>query len=364
MEKGLTTSIKEISSVGEVLQKELKHLGVTQKQFAEVIGMSASHLNEIIRGHREISLKIAEKFQAALSIPAPFWVDLQTNYNIATKNVAKDDDEREYRDLLAEYDTIISVKDILRKQLLSNRSSKEKVDVLMNEYGLPNPSELRQEARKVGGLFRKSDKRGLDERMIATWIVLAKHEASKENVSGTFNKDSMPALSKELRNVFHENSNTLKKVTNILSEFGIRFCVVDKLDHASIDGFSFIEDNIPTIVVTLRHKRIDNLAFGVLHEVFHVYKHLNEDMSSMVSIGDYDNESKEEKDANDFAANTLIPLSMWEMAPSVPMNPYIIQHKYSEWANRYGLNKWIVLGRVSYETGMYKFKADSSRLIN
>ena len=39
----------------------------------------------------------------------------------------------------------------------------------------------------------------------------------------------------------------------------------------------------------------------------------------------------------------------------------MIQKKYSEWAAEKGLNKWLVLGRISYETGMYKFKSDESR---
>lgn len=38
--------------------------------------------------------------------------------------------------------------------------------------------------------------------------------------------------------------------------------------------------------------------------------------------------------------------------------------KYSQWASDNHLNKWIVLGRISYETGMHKFRNDESRKIN
>jgi HTH-type transcriptional regulator/antitoxin HigA len=48
----------------------------------------------------------------------------------------------------------------------------------------------------------------------------------------------------------------------------------------------------------------------------------------------------------------------------VPLNPYVIQKKYTQWAKSKGLNPWIVLGRVSHETGMYRFTSDSSRSIN
>ena len=200
--------------------------------------------------------------------------------------------------------------------------------------------------------------------MIATWIVLAEYEVGQVEIDGVFNRSDLLRVASELRRVFHENVNTIERVTKVLSSFGIKFCVVEKLEHASIDGFSFLENGQPAIVVTTRHKRIDNLAFAVLHEVYHTYRHLGANMQSIVSIEDYDNDRREEREANDFAGNTLIPLSLWESAPAVPMNSFVIQREYTKWAQRYGMNKWIVLGRVSHETGMYKFKADDSRLIH
>lgn len=352
-------------SVGEILKKELNTLGITQKEFAEVVGMSASHLSEIIKGRRPITVKQAEKIQAVLGIPAVYWIELQANQVVAQGNQASNsEEERAAGALLSQYDEFISVKDLIRRQGLKPTSNKEKVDMLQVTYGLPAPQLFAKATNNIGGFFRKSSKQGLDARMIATWIVLAEHEARRIEVDGEYNRNDLLRVASELRKVFHENVNTIEKVTKVLSSYGIKFCVVEKLEHASIDGFSFFEDGHPAIVVTTRHKRIDNLAFAVLHEVYHTYRHLGDNMHSIVSIEGYDNERREEREANDFAGNTLIPLSLWENAPSVPMNPFIIQREYTKWAQRYGMNKWIVLGRVSHETGMYKFKADDSRLIH
>ncbi len=104
-----------------------------------------------------------------------------------------------------------------------------------------------------------------------------------------------------------------------------------------------------------------------MHEVGHIYLHyldLDDNRSdSKLSIPDYDNESTEEREANAFAANALIPNEEWKNAPKVRVNPVTIQRKYTQWAIEKGLNKWIVLGRISYETGMYKFRSDESRKI-
>ena len=100
-------------------------------------------------------------------------------------------------------------------------------------------------------------------------------------------------------------------------------------------------------------------------------RHYNEDNSvkdegGNINLAYADEElmTKEERDANTFAADALIPKSIWVNAPRVIMNPHFIQKDYSNWAKKMGLNKWIVLGRVSHETGMYMFKSDKSREIN
>ena len=102
-----------------------------------------------------------------------------------------------------------------------------------------------------------------------------------------------------------------------------------------------------------------------MHEVGHIYLHYLDGNRSncKLSIPDYDNERTEEKEANAFASNALIPQDEWRNAPKVRVSPTTIQHKYTQWATDKGLNKWIVLGRISYETGMYKFRSDESRRI-
>ena len=163
----------------------------------------------------------------------------------------------------------------------------------------------------------------------------------------------------------HDNKNTENTVKGILSTAGIAFCIEEKVDRASVDGYSFIEDGTPYIILTKRYDRIDNFAFALMHEVGHIYLHYLDGSrcDCKLSIPDYDNESTEEREANAFAVNALISNEEWKNAPKVRVNPLMIQRKYTQWATEKGLNKWIVLGRISSETGMYKFRSDESRRI-
>ena len=98
-----------------------------------------------------------------------------------------------------------------------------------------------------------------------------------------------------------------------------------------------------------------------MHELSHVKNHDNEDRR--VNLEDYDHESLKEKAANAFAANALIPDSEWKKIPKVQLYPAQIQKLYTVWAQNNDYNKWIALGRISHETGIFKFRNDASRRI-
>lgn len=358
----------EILGPGSLLRKELKGKGLTQRKFAEEVGMRPSHISEIVSGKRPVSKAMALKFQEVLGVPAEEWLKLQVKVDVSGK---LDDSEIKAAEELNKFDDILSLKELFKRSSLeANCSCVEKLTFLKEAIGVDSFENAKASVDKlvVGGFFRKSEKTGLDARMIATWVALAREEAHKQTLLAKFDKGTLVDIVEELSGIFHENHHTIYRLTTTLNRYGIKFCIVDKVMHASIDGYSFLDNGVPTIVVTKRYDRIDHLAFSVMHEVCHVYKHLDssDDQRLNIECEDFD-VSKEEKEANEFAANALVPIEKWNAMPPMALNfakPWFFQNQCAKWATSQGLNKWIVLGRVSHETGMYKFKSDSSRAIN
>ena len=67
---------------GDILGEELRERGISQKSFAESIGMQPSHLNALIHGTRSFTQTVAEKVASGLSgITADFWMRMQKSYN-------------------------------------------------------------------------------------------------------------------------------------------------------------------------------------------------------------------------------------------------------------------------------------------
>jgi addiction module HigA family antidote len=63
---------------GEMLNEEfLKPLGLTQKKFADHIGVDIKTVNRIIKAHTALTPELAVKFAAAFSTSPEFWLNLQ-----------------------------------------------------------------------------------------------------------------------------------------------------------------------------------------------------------------------------------------------------------------------------------------------
>ena len=70
---------------GEVLQQEfLVPLGITQVKLAAHIGVSVQRINEVVRGKRGVTPETAWLFAQALGTTPEFWVNLQTQHDLAS----------------------------------------------------------------------------------------------------------------------------------------------------------------------------------------------------------------------------------------------------------------------------------------
>ena len=75
---------------GEILLEEfLNPLGVSQKRFAEHIGVPIQRVNEIVRGRRGVSSESAWLFAEALGTTPEFWMNLQALHDLAQSRPVK-----------------------------------------------------------------------------------------------------------------------------------------------------------------------------------------------------------------------------------------------------------------------------------
>ena len=81
---------------GFTLAQELKSRQISQREFAKTIEMQATHLNEIIKGKRNITPAIALKLENALGIKASFWMNLQSQYECDLQRIKRENTKAEH----------------------------------------------------------------------------------------------------------------------------------------------------------------------------------------------------------------------------------------------------------------------------
>jgi addiction module HigA family antidote len=67
---------------GVMLADELSARSLTQKVFAEMLGIKANVLNELIKGKRNFTAELSVKVEKALGTPAETWMRMQYQYEI------------------------------------------------------------------------------------------------------------------------------------------------------------------------------------------------------------------------------------------------------------------------------------------
>ncbi|MCP5351815.1 MAG: HigA family addiction module antidote protein [Chromatiales bacterium] len=69
---------------GQILLREfLEPLGVTQKAFAEHLGVPIQRINELVRGKRGVTPDTAWLLSEALNTSPEFWLNLQATHDLS-----------------------------------------------------------------------------------------------------------------------------------------------------------------------------------------------------------------------------------------------------------------------------------------
>ncbi|AWG20546.1 addiction module antidote protein, HigA family [Flavobacterium faecale] len=314
-----TTTITPLIAThpGTILVDEIEANDYSQIEFAKLIGFNRSQLNEIIKGKRNINAETALLLEKALGIDADFWLEMQKNYDLDIARITEKNKLRlEAIEIWNVIKNFIPISFFKKEKIISGDPCLD-IERIKTVYQVSNIDQLAtMSVQSNFARFKKSTKLHADVVNIMGWVKLVKFRASETNVI-SFNHESKEDLIKTLKHILFENKDVLKKVQKCLSEYGIKLIYQEKGDKTPVDGVSFWSNGNPAIGMTLRHKRLDNFAFTLFHELGHVYEHLvnnNQaefiDLNSKNEDGDYKN-SNEEKEANLFAQNELINPEDW-----------------------------------------------------
>ncbi|NVN96992.1 HigA family addiction module antidote protein [Candidatus Nomurabacteria bacterium] len=359
----------EATHPGSLIKDELKYRGISQKEFARDIDMQPSMLNELIKEKRAITAEIALALEKGLGIPADFWMRHQAGYEldcarIKERNIQKAQ-QIELWSLIKKY---VPVSIFTKLGILFN-SQADSISKILEIYYVQNVNQLIESvtSNKKLAFYKKSEKLINDHTNIFAWSKLAQWLAKSEKAE-TFRAENKELLISELNELFYRNNNVLEGTRKILTQYGVKFLILEKFKQSPIDGFSFWSENNPAIVVTLRKKQLDNFAFTIMHELGHVFEHLlpNHDAAFLDIEFPVGEQNEQEEQAHKFARNSFIPEPIWKgffrQNPQYDFHSTDLQIQLL--AKRLNVHPSIIFGRYCFESGQFAIRTSIDRSIH
>lgn len=156
-----------------------------------------------------------------------------------------------------------------------------------------------------------------DDTALLLWQAAALVRAAKTNLPVAFDRKKITA--RFLRDIakLSAHANGPAEARKRLAANGIILLINPVLPGTFLDGAAMLLDRkVPVVVLTLRHDRVDNFWFTLLHELAHIARHyeaLLKDQFAFFDDLEMATEDDREQEADDLAQESLIPSALLEL---------------------------------------------------
>lgn len=324
----------------EAIEFRMQQNGLEKKDLAPFLG-SLSRVSEVLSGRRELTVGMIRKLHEGLGIPAK---SLIGSSRLEEGSEYADEDYERFPLKEMQDRGFFAVRDLSLAGLRSK--AKELMSPWIQQASMASPALLRAPLHQSGN-------RTMDDYALLAWKLIVMDKARKIEPRGVYKPGfvtdawlrSIAKLS-----VFDDGPRLAQEQ---LSRHGIRLVIVRHFSKTYLDGAAMLDAKGPIIALTLRHDRVDNFWFALLHELKHVISHL---AGSRLFIADNlddkaRHEQAEEGEADRAAQEALIPSELWERAP------VRVSHALEDalaLASEAEVHPAIVAGRVRFETGNWR----------
>lgn len=306
-----STPIEDFATApGVTLQDTLDALGMKQTELAERAGLSQKTINRIVKGDEPITHKTALALEKVLRVPAHFWLNLESRYREHLARVEEQQGFDDYADWARQFPYPAMVKIGLVE---AAREAREKAVHLLAFFGVANPEGWKSCYcdMDLALSYRKSAK--CQEKLpgLSAWLREGERLALKTETAEFDAEAFLEALS-EIRGFTRENPGVFyPKMQKLCRDAGVVYHLVPELPGLGISGVMRWFRGRPMIQQSLLFKSNDQFWFTFFHEGRHVLQRRKKTIF-LEGEASQPEDAEREEEANDFAADLLIPRGEWK----------------------------------------------------
>jgi HTH-type transcriptional regulator/antitoxin HigA len=322
----------------EAIRFRMEQMNLSPRDLVPLIG-SRSKVSEVLSGKRPLTLSMIRALHKGLGIPANALLQEQLFGEI-------DDDEVQWERF--------PLKEMIDRGWIKTRVQdvRRHARELMQQFLSPLGNEWAPAALYKQGQYVRSA-RQMDLYALAAWKARVSMRALGE----------LPKVEFQASRITHEFMHELahlsvlrngpRHVKEYLANVGVSLVIEPHLPETYLDGAAIlVQGRFPVVGLTIRHDRIDNFWFVLMHELVHVGRHLGGEMSVFYDDLDVeDSTNAQEQEADQLAGEGLIPEEEWKKSPARNLRTTeAVQHL----ASRLRIHPAIVAGRIRHHYKSYR----------
>ena len=330
-----------VSPPGETLLELIEELGMTQAELARRMGRPKKTVNEIIQGKTAITPKTALQFERVLGTPASFWNTREQQYRQHRAQVEEKKRLSKQVDWLQKF----PVKAMCEKGWIrAFDDATQQLYELLNFFGVASPKQWDDYWGQSSVVFRKTPAFQSDREALSAWLRRGEIEAQDIYCQPYATKTFRQTLTDQIRPLTLTPPEVFQpELIRLCARAGVAVVFVPQLPKARVSGATrWLTRKKALIQLSLRYKTDDHLWFTFFHEAGHILLHGKRD----VFIGNKAVSDVKEREANDFAADTLIPPARLRGFLKKSKSVYRSKAGIRAFAAEIGIAPGIVVGRL------------------
>lgn len=319
---------------GYYIKEYIDEVGLTQEDFANRLGTTPKNISYIIRGEQSISIDIANKLSRMIGTSVKYWLNLQNEYDtliFEMENLQEINEEREVFKALkySYFRDNFNLPDVPKK-------IDEQIKFVREFLNVSSLTVFKKKDMYVN--FRKADLNQTEVNTIKANIMvqIAANMSMKQVDIPKYDKKSFLKAIEYALTLTKKHDEFYRLIKEEFYECGVDLYILPNISGSKINGASKkIGDHI-MLMVNDRNNNSDSFWFTLFHEIGHI---INGDFG--ISFEKEDGE--EEKNANKFAEDKLIPSK--DYVQFIEKRDFTLESLIN-FANTIDRDPGIVLGRL------------------
>jgi len=321
---------------GATLKEVLESKGMSQADLALRAGMAEKTVSQIVNGIAPISFETSEKLELVTGVPATFWNRRELSYR---EGMAR-------REEAARFETEKSwlketpVDELIERNLVpAADTTAETVRNVLAFFGVSSVESWRKAWATPVAQYRGKAVQQKRPGYVAAWLRIGELMALDEQCEPFDAREFRRALAAIRELTITPAATWRTGMRDLCRAAGVAVVFTREIPRASVSGATrWLTKDKAIIQLSLKYKTDDQLWFTFFHESGHVLLHSKKQLFLNYGITD---DEEEEREANRFAQDILIPPSVAQRLPLLRGKAQIRQ-----FAASINLAPGIVVGRL------------------